>query len=95
MKYYTLLITLVISVSLSTIMSAEEIKIPVGQQGEKALVLPSNGDTQSKVIEQFGEPEKESTPVGNPPITKWHYENFIVVFENDRVITSVKKVQSD
>jgi hypothetical protein len=27
--------------------------------------------------------------VGNPPITKWFYPNFVVVFENDKVLHAV------
>jgi hypothetical protein len=27
--------------------------------------------------------------VGNPAITKWFYPNFVVVFENDKVLHAV------
>ena len=27
--------------------------------------------------------------MGNPPITKWFYPNFVVVFENDKVLHAV------
>jgi hypothetical protein len=27
--------------------------------------------------------------VGNPPITKWFYPHFVVVFENDKVLHAV------
>ena len=46
------------------------------------------------VVEQkFGAPTSKSGPVGNspknPPITKWFYPNFVVVFENDKVLHAV------
>ena len=33
--------------------------------------------------------QQELAPVGNPPITKWFYPNFVVVFENDKVLHAV------
>jgi hypothetical protein len=30
-------------------------------------------------------------PVGEPPITRWDYDKFVVVFEYNRVIHSVTK----
>ena len=38
---------------------------------------------------KFGAPANKSSPVGNPPITKWFYPNFVVVFENDKVLHAV------
>jgi hypothetical protein len=41
------------------------------------------------VEQKFGAPANKSSPVGNPPITKWFYPNFVVVFENDKVLHAV------
>ena len=38
---------------------------------------------------RFGAPSNKSGPVGNPPITKWFYPTFVVVFENDKVLHAV------
>ena len=38
---------------------------------------------------KFGAPANKSGPVGTPPITKWFYPNFVVVFENDKVLHAV------
>ena len=38
---------------------------------------------------KFGEPSNKSGPVGSPAITKWFYPNFVVVFENDKVLHAV------
>ena len=53
------------------------------------IETPQRGSTMSAVEQKFGAPANKSGPVGNPPITKWFYPNFVVVFENDKVIHTV------
>ncbi|HET8705540.1 MAG TPA: phosphodiesterase [Pseudomonadales bacterium] len=64
---------------------------PVGQQGaDKGDVSrPSKGMSKASVQARFGKPEKESGPVGQPPITRWDYADYSVFFEYDHVIHSV------
>ena len=50
---------------------------------------PQRGSTMSAVEAKFGAPANKSSPVGNPPITKWFYPNFVVVFEHDKVLHAV------
>jgi hypothetical protein len=50
---------------------------------------PQRGSTMSAVEARFGAPANKSSAVGNPPITKWFYPNFVVVFENDKVLHAV------
>jgi hypothetical protein len=50
---------------------------------------PQRGSTMAAVEARFGAPANKSGPVGNPPITKWFYPNFVVVFENDKVLHAV------
>ena len=50
---------------------------------------PQRGSTMSAVEAKFGAPANKSSPVGKPPITKWFYPNFVVVFENDKVLHAV------
>jgi len=71
--------------------SAETVQIPVGQQGQdkQNLARPRAGMDQNQVKAQFGNPLQWTNPVGDPPITKWVYKDFIVVFEYDHVIHSV------
>jgi hypothetical protein len=45
--------------------------------------------TMDQVREQFGEPREAKGPVGNPPITRWFYDRFVVHFEHQYVIHSV------
>lgn len=50
---------------------------------------PTNSMTMDKVRASFGEPDKIAPAVGDPPITRWQYPEYVVYFEYDRVITSV------
>lgn len=74
---------------LDTSARAEDIKIPVGQQGLADLARPSRGDAKIDVLDRFGLADEEHPPVGQPPITRWDYRAFSVYFEGNRVIDSV------
>jgi hypothetical protein len=50
---------------------------------------PQRGSTMTAVETRFGAPANKSSSVGNPPITKWFYPNFVVVFEHDKVLHAV------
>jgi hypothetical protein len=52
---------------------------------------PTRGMTQDRVETEFGNPQARIAPVGDPPISRWEYANFIVYFEYDRVIHAVVK----
>lgn len=86
-----LMLLAVASVGFITPVSAEDIRVPVGQQSQDtSQEVPRTGLTKAAVKEKFGEPIQESAPVGNPPITRWTYSDFVVYFEYDHVIRSVK-----
>ena len=52
---------------------------------------PAGGMTMGQVEQQYGAPEQQVDAIGDPPITRWLYPNFVVYFEYDRVIHSVVK----
>jgi len=52
---------------------------------------PARGLTQQNVVSKWGQPLGKNAPVGEPPISSWEYEPFVVYFEYDRVIHSVAK----
>ena len=52
---------------------------------------PTRGMTQNSVQSKFGSPVSVRAPVGDPPITRWEYKDFVVYFEHDRVIHAVAK----
>jgi len=60
-------------------------------EAKQNLDVPQKSSTMNQVRSQFGDPISESAAVGNPPITRWEYETFLVYFEHQHVITSVLK----
>jgi hypothetical protein len=52
---------------------------------------PTRGMTQASVESKYGEPASVKAPVGDPPITRWEYTEFVVYFEYDKVIHAVRK----
>ena len=50
---------------------------------------PTRGMTQTSVESNYGSPSSVTAPVGEPPITRWEYTDFVVFFEHDRVIHAV------
>lgn len=51
--------------------------------------LPQNGLSKAQVEARYGEPGERRAAVGEPPITRWIYDDFNVFFEYDLVIESV------
>lgn len=70
---------------------AEELRMSVKEKAERSAQanLPSNGLSETSVENRWGPPQSVSGPVGEPPIYQWHYQNFIVFFEDNRVIHTV------
>ena len=52
---------------------------------------PTRGMTQTRVEANFGAPQNRRAPVGDPPITRWEYAEFVVFFEYDKVIHAVSR----
>ncbi|MBA3582372.1 MAG: hypothetical protein H0W44_07995 [Gammaproteobacteria bacterium] len=57
-----------------------------------AAKLPTRGIEKMAVEQQFGGPLSVEGPVGQPPITRWIYNEFEVVFEYDHVVHSFIRV---
>ena len=75
-------------------LQAETIVIPIGQQAAgKAVSTPVTGMSMTTVEAQFGTPAKQFPAKGQPPITRWEYEQFVVYFEGNTVIHSVVRFQ--
>jgi len=54
-----------------------------------SIDLPGRGMSMAEVEKRFGPPAKKEDEVGDPPITRWLYEDFIVYFEYQFVIHAV------
>lgn len=52
---------------------------------------PTRGMSQESVQANFGAPQSTTDAVGEPPISRWDYAEFVVFFEHDKVIHSVTK----
>ena len=52
---------------------------------------PSRGMSQTSVESTYGSPTSKKAAVGEPPISRWEYANFVVFFEYDKVIHAVAK----
>ncbi|NNC96458.1 MAG: hypothetical protein HKN88_00140 [Gammaproteobacteria bacterium] len=50
---------------------------------------PKKGISKAQVRKKYGEPVQTYAPVGQPPITRWRYKDFIVYFEYNNVIHAV------
>lgn len=64
------------------------LSISVGEQSQ-GRNTPQKGQNKEMVEAQFGSPIKRVTAVGEPPISKWVYQEFTVYFEHDIVLHSV------
>ncbi|MGI9272923.1 MAG: hypothetical protein ACR2QT_14190 [Woeseiaceae bacterium] len=62
-----------------------------GTNNANGSVGPASGSTQASVESTYGSPNAKKAAVGDPPISSWEYDGFVVFFEYDRVIHTVKK----
>ncbi|MEN0038693.1 MAG: hypothetical protein AAGC78_16570 [Cellvibrio sp.] len=74
---------------------AEEIRIPVGEQAktQAAIDMPSKGMSKERVKSLFGEALEEVPAKGQPPISRWRYQEFTVYFDSNTVIHCVRNFQ--
>ena len=62
----------------------------VNQAEANAGVRPNRGMSMETVESRWGAPVTKRSAVGDPPITRWEYPNFVVYFEYRNVIHAVK-----
>ena len=73
--------------------SADVLTIPEATM-TSPVMLPTKGMTMADVQKKYGEPSTKRPTVGGgspkqPPITRWDYPRFSVIFEKDRVVDGV------
>ena len=76
------------SISQAEVISIADPRFEVANSSE-GVMRPTRGMSMTKVEQQFGQPEQSSNAVGEPPITRWDYQDFVVYFEHNTVIHSV------
>lgn len=62
-----------------------------GLQQEAGDPRPARGMSMDRVSAGWGQPASTAGPVGQPPITRWEYADFIVFFEHSHVIHAVAR----
>lgn len=87
-------LTLILSITLfltSTASLAETLTVPTYSvpNSSSGVLRPTRGISMSAVEQKFGQAQQKSAAIGEPPITKWTYPDFIVFFEHSHVIHSV------
>tara|TARA_R100000656_G_scaffold12445_1_gene12951 strand:- start:311 stop:655 length:345 start_codon:yes stop_codon:yes gene_type:complete len=72
--------------------TAEEIRIPVGEQAKDQVLIdmPTKGMSKERVKALFGAPLEEIPAKGQPPISRWKYQEFTVYFDSNTVIHCVR-----
>ncbi len=75
-----------LSVRADTLLIEAISKVPPNDPS--GLLRPTNGQSMSMVLARFGEPREKLPAVGNPPITRWVYDEYTVYFEHQKVVSS-------
>lgn len=90
----TLVITLALLAGMSTAGHAladtllvEGVSLARATAGER----PARGSSKASVEARFGSPASRSGGIGMPPISRWDYGDFVVFFEYDHVVHSVRR----
>ena len=86
------LVALTASIAAPTV--AQNLDMRGTQDARQDQGRPTRGMTQASVESTFGAPRNRRSPVGDPPITRWEYADFVVFFEYDRVIHAVERRNS-
>lgn len=60
-------------------------------QQQNQQPLPKHGQSMTQVEAQFGQPTIRHEAIGNPPISRWEYTDYVVYFEHELVLNSVMK----
>ena len=89
MARFRLLLALVALLGVAAPAAADVLIIDKLEQAP--ATLPDRGTSMAQVQARFGVPASKSGPVGDPPITRWEYADFVVFFEYSHVIHPVER----
>src|SRR5687767_9790000 len=89
----TLFIAVFVGLALSPATRADVLAVPppTGEAMAPVVRVPGKGESMRTVTREFGQPRVKHPTVGGasrrqPPITRWDYDGFSVVFERDKTI---------
>lgn len=63
----------------------------IASDSQSASARPKAGMSMTAVESTFGAPAQRRGAVGEPPITRWEYPDFVVFFEHQHVIHAVAR----
>lgn len=63
----------------------------IDPSGAALTERPKRGMSMETVESKWGQPDTKRGSVGDPPIARWEYANFVVYFEYSNVIHAVRK----
>ena len=85
-------LTLAVATVLTLPIAAQNLSVPgAGGTANASAGFPTRGMSMNQVESSFGSPVARRAAVGDPPITRWEYGEFIVYFEYKHVIHAVPK----
>lgn len=78
--------------SVSLALTANQINVPIGEQTRAyESQLPDRSMTKEMVRQTFGMPVAIDAEVGEPPVSAWQYQYYVVYFEQKWVLHAVVK----
>jgi len=69
---------------------AQNLEMPAGAAASTQVAMPQRGISMADVERSFGTPQRKVEAVGQPPISRWVYPNFVVYFEYSLVVHTVR-----
>jgi hypothetical protein len=83
--------TAILSFAFATGTAFADTLIVDSMQDQATDAGPDRGALKTTVTASMGEPSGATEAVGEPKISSWEYDDFIVFFEDDRVLHTVAK----
>lgn len=83
--------TVLLAATLFSGVAAADTLLIEGIAPDAAAGQPARGDSKVDVRAELGDPVSETAAVGEPPISSWEYDGFVVYFEHDFVLHAVAK----
>jgi hypothetical protein len=89
-KYLAFFAATVLS-ALSTAYAESLIIENIDKSSASLTASPNRGMSMETVESKWGNPEQKRAAIGEPPISRWEYSDFIVYFEYSHVIHAVTR----
>jgi len=95
MNIRVLLMALALALATVDAARADSLAVSSSAESGQAQRHPAPGSRMDQVEQMLGTPVRKLQPVGDPPITRWVYPGFVVYFEYQLVLHTVRRHPSD